>query len=83
MKEAQISELDFEEISVRNMISYYRVELESIEDGSYEDIAPNLSGHLKEIGLIEAVRKGKGSRIVLTDFAKSLLREIRAHAKYI
>jgi hypothetical protein len=81
LNEVRISELDLEEISVRNMVSYYRVELESIEDGCYEGIAPNLREHLRELGLTQSRRMGKrgGKKIILTDFAKTLLHEIRTY----
>ena len=77
--ETRISELDLKEISIRNMVSFYRAELESIDNCCYTSIPYHLSMHLREMGLTRNTRgDGKGGRkIALTDYGKSLLEDIQ------
>ena len=78
--ETRISELDLEEINIFNMVSFYRDELESIDNCCYTSIPYHLSMHLRELGLTRNTRgDGKGGRkIALTDYGKSLLRGIQS-----
>jgi hypothetical protein len=78
--ETRFSELDLEEINIRNMVSFYRDELESINNCCYTSIPYHLSMHLRELGLTRNTRgDGKdGRRIIFTDFGRSLLKGVQS-----
>jgi hypothetical protein len=66
----------------RSLANFFRPELAraSIEKGKYQNLTHNLSGHLRETGLIQSTHKaGKrgGMMIELTEFGKCLLEEIQ------